>query len=64
MILEVAAAAEVVTTETETEAEVIVETIEILVVDDTREMTVAAAEVVDEIVILDLNGRNTSVDTF
>ena len=64
MILEVAAAAEVVTTETETEAEVIVETIEILVVDDTREMTVAAAEVVDEIVILDRNGRNTSVDTF
>ena len=64
MILEVAAAAEVVTTETETEAEVIVETIEILVVDDTREMTVAAAEVVDEIVILDLNGRNTSVGTF
>ena len=56
--------AEVVTTGTETEAEVIVETIEILVVDDTREMTVAAAEVVDEIVILDLNGRNTSVGTF
>ena len=64
MILEVAAAAEVVTTETETEAEVIVETIEILAVDDTREMTVAAAEVVDEIVILDLNGKNTSVGTF
>ena len=56
--------AEVVTTGTETEAEVIVETIEILAVDDTREMTVAAAEVVDEIVILDLNGRNTSVGTF
>ena len=59
MILEVAAVAEVVTTGTETEAEVIVETIEILAVEDMREMTVAAAEMVGEIVTLDLNGRNT-----
>lgn len=51
--------AEVVTTGTETEAEVIVETIEILAVEDMREMTVAAAEMVGEIVTLDLNGRNT-----